>query len=72
VLQFRARQGHKYHAMGRPVGRSLLLIVLLLPASHALIPAPLANASFKVRSNGLDVLHDALDSCPRLVAVAVH
>lgn len=48
-----------------------LLVVLLLSTSHALIPASLSNARLIVRSNSLDVLHDALNGSSSFVAVAV-
>lgn len=48
-----------------------LLVVLLLSAAHALIPASLSNARLIVRRNRLDVLHDALNGGSRFVAVAV-
>ena len=51
---------------------SNLLVILLLSTSHALIPASLADASLVVRSNSLDVLHNALNGSSRFVAVAIH
>ena len=49
-----------------------LLIVLLLPTAHTLIPASLTDTGLVMRRNRLDVLHDALNGSTCLVAVAVH
>lgn len=50
----------------------ILLVVLLLSTVDPSVPASLSNSGLKVRRDSLDILHDALNSGTRLVAVAVH
>lgn len=48
-----------------------LLVVLLLPTSHAFVPSPLAGTSLIVRSNSLYILHDTLNGSSGFVAVTI-
>lgn len=49
----------------------ILLVVLLLSTVDPSVPASLSNSGLKVRRDSLDILHDALNSGTRLVAVTV-
>ena len=49
-----------------------LVVLLLIPAAHAIAPASLARPGLVVRSGRFDIEHELFDSRSSLVAVAVH